>query len=463
MSGLTDNYGLLRLRPGESFGTNSGQFLDQDRVTIDRELYFGRTHHHNGAAAVDATPDDPLDLELDTSTGSIPADTRVYYKYSLVDASGVESGASPQAFIDTPASVQAPGSSTLSYVSTGGTLIPGAYGYVLSAYTTVNTEETKALNFATITIPTGTLTNVITGVLPSLPAGADGFNLYRRRPGAFQYFYVGSIDMTVATPPTEFEDDGSLIEDCDRTLPIRNSTNSSNQVIVSLPGATPTVPVGYTWRLYRTYVAGSWAVSLVHHIVEETFEGSGIITPTYTDNGQATTAGQPLDTTTSLPAPEKVQLTDGSEVQGRLPMSRVSAFPHETTFGFRGLVQATVGSAVWVCPFPQARVLSCRASLGIGYAPAAQQVIVDVNKGAASATPTFTTIYSNQSTRPRIQVGQQIGQPAVPQVIELVEGDALSVDIDQEGAGATPNDYDLTVTVYMLVYGYTDTASVVWA
>lgn len=462
MSGLTDHFGLLRMRPGESFAQNDGQFLDADRVTIDRELYFARVHRHDGEAAVDASPEDPPDLELDTDAGQIPAGTRVYYRYSLVDENDAETAASPQAFVDTPAAIAIPGAVVPATFTTGGTLLAGTYFYVLSAYTDDPSEETRAQNFANIPVPITTSTNRIVLTLPSLPAGATGFNVYRRRPGAHQYFYLDSIDMSVATPPTTYEDDGSVAEDCDRTLPITNSTNSTNSVVVTLPGVTPAVPAGYTWKLYRTYVAGSWAVSLVHHIVEETFEGSGIITPTYTDTGLATSAGQPLEATTAAASPSKIDLEDGSEVSGRLPMSQVSAFPWAEVFGYRGVVVQHIGTAAWVCPFPQARIQSCRAHLGRGYAPASQQVIVDVNKGTDSATPTYTTIYTTQANRPRIQVGQQIGVPTVPNIIELVEGESLTVDIDQAGGGASPTDYELVVTIYMYVYGYTDPESMDW-
>lgn len=462
MSSNTEHFQLLRMRPGESFSQNDGQFLDADRQTIDRELWFGRVHHHNGAAAVDATPDTEPSLELSESGGSIPAGTRVYYKFSYVDENGAESGASPEAFVDTPAAVGTPNAPTVVLSTTGGSLLPGTYFYVLSAYTGANTNETRALNYANVSIPTGTTTNLVTLTLPTLPAGADGFNVYRRRPGTTKYFYVGSIDMDVATPPTTFVDDGSLTEDCDRTLPVRNSTNSENSVTVCIPGATPVVPEGYTWKLYRTYVSADWSVSLLHHVVEETTEGSGIIAPCHEDTGIATEAGSPVSSSQTLPAPSKVDLTDGDEVQGRLPMSQVSGYPHEASFLYRGFLQVTEGFAIWMCPFPNFRILSCRAALGKGSAPASQQVIVDVNKGTATATPVYTTIYTTQANRPRVQVGQQIGQPTTPDVIEMVAGESLTVDIDQHGAGATPTDEDLTVTIFGIIYGFTDTDSVVW-
>jgi len=149
-----------------------------------------------------------------------------------------------------------------------------------------------------------------------------------------------------------------------------------------------------------------------------------------------------------------VNLTDAEEVQGTLPMGRVS-HPFVTTFFWPGTLQEAIGTMVWVCEYPNARILGCRAALGVGFAPNGQDVLVDVNMGSGqSPTPTFDTIYTTQANRPSIPVGYQIGERTVPDIQDLVEGDMLTIDIDQTGEGATPTDQDLTVTVYGVAYGF---------
>jgi hypothetical protein len=450
--GTTDHYGLKRMGPGESFSDEGWKFTDGDRVLMDRLLYLGAEgHRHIGAASEPAEPGTPT-LTLSELSGSIPAGTRVYYKYTLVDVEGFETAASTEVYVDTDSPVAEPAAVAPSVSTTGGTLLPGQYYYVLTAYTTVNTNETKALYPAYITVPAGTSTNQVTLTMPSLPAGATGFNLYRKGPGEPRYYYLASTTLT-----TPYIDTGAVEEDCNRTVPVRNSTNGTNNVTVEVPALDD----GYTWKLYRTYVAGFYNNSLVHHVVEETSEGSGVITDTYVDMGLATMTGVPPTTSQSVGGPPQIDLTDMAEVQGSLPMSAVSAYPYVAHFQVAGTLTAATGTFVWVCEFPQATIQGVRASLGRGYAPASQPVIVDVNVGDG-ATPTMSSIFTTSGQQPRIRVGAQIGDRVVPTArIGLAEGDIVTVDIDQAGGGATPTDRDLTVSVYMLVHGYTSTTSYV--
>lgn len=451
MSGSTNNYGFDRLGAGDEFSDRGYKFTDADRQYMDRLIYMGAEgHHHTGADALVNDPAGQPTLNLFEIGGAIPAGTRVYYKYSWVDVQGFESAASPEGFVDTPQPVLEPSSPTVIHSSAGGTLLPGVYYYILSAYTNVNTSETKATAPTYLTIPIGTTTNQVALTLPTLPAGADGFNVYVKKPGQVRYNYLTSVDMTVATPPTTFTDDGSIEEDCNRTIPVRNSTHGTNSVII----VVPTVPAGSTWKVYRTYVSGQYENSLLAHVVEETFETSGIITTQYEDLGTATGEGLPLSASQSIGSPEKVLLTDAAEVQGTLPMGRV-AHPVEVTFFWPGALQEAIGTMVWVCEYPHLFIEGCRAALGVGFSPNGQEVIVDVNLGSGqSPTPTFDTIYTTQANRPSILPGHQIGERTAPNVQQMQEGDMLAVDIDQTGEGATPTDQDLTITIYGFAFGF---------
>lgn len=456
--GSTDHYGLQKLGANESFALNGYKFTDADRDTIDQKLYLGAEgHHHTGNDGTGETPTLGPSLSLSTTGGTIPAGTRVAYKIGYVNSIGEESAASPESYVDTPAAIAIPGNPTLTTATTGGVLNPGNYYYVLSAYTMASTVETRALNTAYITIPAVTATNTNTVTFPTVPAGATGFNIYRRAPGQSKYFHLATVPTNVATPPTYYLDDGSVSEDCDRTLPTVNSTNSTNSITIAIPGATPTVPAGYTWKVYRTYTIGNYSSqSLLQHVVETVTEESLVVVPSITDVGQALNAGSPRTATGYSASPSKILLTDGAEVQGILPASAIS-YQHEVQFTFAGTLTAQTGKFIWMCEFEAARILHCRASLGVGSTPASQSVIVDVNK-FAGATPTTSTIYTTQGNRPRVTVGQTIGSVTVPDVDDIVYGEGLTVDIDQAGGGATPTDANLSVTILLHVYSTDDTS-----
>jgi hypothetical protein len=128
-----------------------------------------------------------------------------------------------------------------------------------------------------------------------------------------------------------------------------------------------------------------------------------------------------------------------------------------------GNVFALTGTNVWVCEHPQATIAGVRASLGRGYTPTNQAVIVNVKKGSG-ATPTFASIFAADADRPRIPVGLQVGTKVPPTAItELVEGDCLTVDIDQADTFSSPvTAQDLTVSICIYSYGWTDPTSHPW-
>ncbi len=455
MSERTPNFSLSTLGPGEHLSDDGYKFSKADREVIDRLLAFAaRDHHHDGAASSGVDPDTAPDLTQSTSGGVIAAGTRVYYKYTWVDVHGLESVASPEAFIDTPAQVAAPATPTIAFDTVGGVLSPGTYWYVISAYVSTLTQETLGASPVAVLVPVGVSTNRITLTLPALPAGATGFNIYRRKPSGNQYAYLTSV--VPAGPGEEFIDNG-LSEDVNRSIPTTNTTNATNTITVTLPSA---VPDGFTWKLYRTYINGQYDRSLLHWVVEETFEGSGIVVDFYDDVGEGATDGRPPDVSQFVASPTKVDLTDSAEVQGRLALSRVSAFPLDVDFNYPGTLIVVQGKGIWVCPYPQATIVGAYASVGRGEVPLTSHVVVDINKGTG-ATPVFTTIYTDQYTRPRVTLGRHVGTFAVPQVTELVMGDMLTVDIDE--IDSSGNAKDLSVIIHLLAYGWTSDDSHVWA
>jgi len=453
MPDLTLNYGLSKLDSGDHISDDGYKYSTTDRDLIDYLLRRSLSHRHTGDAAASGSALDAPSVGLSLTGGTLPANTTIYYVYTLVDSDGGESASSSEASVSTPSPVTAPAAPALDYATTGGTLKFGSYYYALSAYVSGDTNETTAPYRANISVPIGTSTNKVTLTLPSVPAGADGFVVYRRSPGQSQYFYLDTIDMTGGSPPTTYDDDGTVTEDCDRTIPLVNTTNSTNSVTITFPGATPVVPAGSTWKIYRTFVAGGssrWVRSLLTHVTNET--SPGVIDIDYVDTGLATSTGQPPSASVTVDDPTKVDLEDGNEIQNRLPVGFVQAFPWEETFAFSGILEVATGIFAWTCEFPHAEIIGCRAMLGVGSTPASSDVIIDVNKGTDEATPSYSTIYTTQANRPKVLVGEQRGARTVPDVISLSEGESLTVDIDQVGGGATPTDDSLVVTITMLVW-----------
>lgn len=314
MAGSTLHYQLQTLESGDALSTNSYKFTSADRQQIDTLLYLGAEgHHHTGAAANSSSTTTAPTLTLHTSGGAMPAATRVYYAYTYVDVNGHETAGSTIAYVDTPTKVVEPAAPSLVYASTGGVLNPGNYYYALSAYTVSSTSETLAQNPVYITIPVGTATNEVVLTMPSLPSGATGFNIYRRKPGGTSYVFLAS------TTASSYTDTGSVAEDPNRNLPLANVTNSQNYIDITVPGGT--VPAGQTWKVYRSFSLNNWEASLLNWVTDETFEGSGIITPTFSDLGVGTSTGKPPSVAQQVGSPAKVLLTGGAEVQGVLPIA----------------------------------------------------------------------------------------------------------------------------------------------
>lgn len=445
MPEYTDNYKLSVLRAGEHFSADTYKFTDADRRLIDRLLFLGAEGHRHRGGSIDLPTVDvaPL-LSIEANGGSMPAGRRYFYKYTLVDTNGFESSASPEAFIDTPPSVSQPDAPILSLSGVGGTLPPGNYYYVLSAYTQFDNMETLAGNAAFVSVPysNGT-TNTITLTLPTLPGGADGFNVYRRTPSGSAYYHIGSIDM--ASEPTTWADNGSRMEDCDRYAPEVSTAMSRSGINVAIPGVVPIVPAGYAWRVYRTTQSGDYAQSLVGTIVD----GSVV----FLDQGSSTQSGQPPTQGIAPGAPSQIDLTDAAEVQGRLPVSAVSAWPHEVTFSFPGSVTASQGVMTWVCPFPQARLLSVRGVLGRG-----RTAVGDVTFNAVVQQDGEAAWVAVLTSNARIGNGGYDTVASGFAVEQLQAGDKLSVDVMQSDAA----NMHLTIVVSMYLYGFTDAASEVW-
>lgn len=189
--------------------------------------------------------------------GSLNPATDFYYVYTHVDpATGLESAASSQILVTTPDEMYPPDAPTLTPATSGGALSPGQYYYVLSAYVGSNTYETSAFEVATTSLfPADGSDQKITLTLPAL-GDADGFNIYRKRPGMSSYYYIGS------TAAGTFEDAGSGPEDCERFAPVTSNILSSYTITVEIDD----LPVDYWWRIYRSNVSGDFSNALIGEV-----------------------------------------------------------------------------------------------------------------------------------------------------------------------------------------------------
>lgn len=431
---------LLKLGAGDSLSAEGYDFTSGNMDKLDRAIQQA-LRRPTGAVGVLASPIVGPELTLDTSAGSIPAGTTVDYVFSYVDASGGETAASPIASITTPAPIPAPDAPVPSRNDTGGSLLPGNYFYILSAYAGSNTSETRGGDRAQITLDTSSSAWVVTLTYPSLPAGADGWNVYRRAPGETEYSFIASV----ASGPTTFVDNGSAVPNCTRRPPTQNRTNSSNSINVSLPGVLPELPAEAAyWKVYRRY-SSSWGVkSLLQNVVEETSEGSGVIVPDIDDIGVGCTTGRPLNVSQVIESPERILLTDMTEVNGVLPVSK-NVVPFQFSFAFPGVVEAVDGTFVWMCEYEYAEILYVSACLGRDVT-ATDWVVPIVKKWDGTA---WTSIMGGTTYPDIFLIDEDENESVkwVPATTALVRGDKLVCDIDDTDGTSS----DLLVNVYGVV------------
>lgn len=439
MAGYTDNYGFTWLDGDDDPSTDDYAFFDGNIKSFDALLAASFGHEHTGSASDITNPTLAPNLAIDNTSGALPPGTSVRYKYSYIDSYGNETAASPEAVYNIPAAVSPPGGPSLEYAASGGTLLGGTYFYLLTAYVTDNTAETSKGAISTIALSWVSGVNSITLTLPSVPSGATGFNVYRKKPQETGYTYVTSIDMSVA-PPTTWTDAG--FASSARTPPAANKTNAVNNITVTLPESLPT---GATWKLYRTFVSSNWSGSLLKHVVEETSPGSGTIVTEFNDVGDGASSGTPPTSSSIAISPQKIDMTDMNNVSGVLPPG-ANVVPYEFSFFFSGQVTTGTKNRSWRCPFDKARIKSITATLGKSYTPASVPVVVDVNMYNGTS---WASVYTSGS-KPSIPVGSQTSNLSVPNTVDIVEGNLLQVDVDQAGGG-TGTDRDLTVTIYMYV------------
>lgn len=387
---FTDHFGLTRVGQGESVTKNGNAALDLDRITIDDLIWALAQHSHTGTDAL-ADPTGPPTLTSAGSGGSLPPDTTYYYRVSYLDKWGLETAASDEATITTGTSIDPPVGPSLLTDSSGGTLAPGLYTYGITALTDDGGETTLSPP-SSVRIPAGTVTNRVYLTFPPLPAGAVAFNVYRSRPGQSSLYYL--MEATNGDP---IYDVGSN-EDATVRPPRFNTTNESNTVTVTLPGAV--LPDGATsWRVYRSEDPGVYdGQNLVHTVVEGATETSTDVRIDWVDVGDVLDQGMPRE----------ISSTVGDGVP--LGSSTTTTSPTSPTGSLNIVAQPARGSLNWSVNAPGAITMRTYAKT---------DVLSDI-------TPTGITAYF-------------LSPPA------LTQGTTQTMLINFTDSAATPNTVSLPV------------------
>jgi hypothetical protein len=302
MMGKTTNFGLNKFGSDGRISDEGYKFSDRDRDMLDSLLYSLFNHDHMETAdATLAGPSHYPDVTLADTGGYLPASANYYYKVSYRDGNNNETGSSPAVFVATPSPLSPPPSEVLTTDTTGGTLVAGTYKYAMAYYQDTG-GVTRAPNESTIVIPTGTSTNTVTIPLSTPPDDADGWKIYRKGPGDIEYWFLTNV-ANAATPPSEYEDDGTVSLDCTKKRPLSNTTNSTNKATISI--STNDLPLDTrvrSWRIYRSTTGSFASSSLLTTVVETTTEGGSDLVTSYVDTGGTTVTGSPLYQT-AVPPP----------------------------------------------------------------------------------------------------------------------------------------------------------------
>lgn len=307
----TTHFGLTRVSEGETLAKNSHAALDGDRILLDTILKALLDHDHSAEAAL-ASPSTAPTAVANSSGGSLAPSTTYYYKYSYIDANGLETAASPEVSATTAAGADAPTAPTLSHESTGGTLDVGTYRYLITFADTSGRETTPSDS-----VEIGLTSDICTGssrillTFPPPPLAAPCINVYRQKPGQSTFYFLKK------TTNSTYYDDGSDSEDLSRGVPTVNTVGNTNSVTITLPESVPANATG--WRLYRSRNPGGYTTaSLVKTVVEGATPQSTTIVTETTDVGGSLLRGFPRTKSTTLSGGQPIDLTT---LGGTFPLS----------------------------------------------------------------------------------------------------------------------------------------------
>lgn len=314
MSGRTTRFGLSIFGAGipGNITEDGGKYSSLDRQVIDRVLNSLEIHNHSGGARL-MDPDAAPLLSLDSTTGALAAGTTFFYRVSFVDQFGLETAASAEMSITTPAPISPPGAPSMTGAALGGGddnpgVRTGITYYALTAIASGN--ETNLGDPGIITVFADAPS--ITVNFPSLQDGVTQYGVWRKGPNEAGYTRIATVTAV---------DDGTYVDEgqvSPATNPLDpsiqpnaiNLTNSTNTVTVTTPDvATVTADPSEVkrWRIYRSRTSGVYSsTSLLADVVTTVNpDGTGGLLSTFLDDGSVTpSTGAPLNISQTLtPSP----------------------------------------------------------------------------------------------------------------------------------------------------------------
>lgn len=448
---LTPFFGLSTL-PLNSTNADKDKFCVQDRILIDRILWEASTgHRHDGAtvgsASAPSTAD--VDVTLQPTEGFLPSATEVFYRWTNVSAAGLESLPSDVVSLVTPSGLAIPDPPNVTKLVSGGTCAPGAYVYRITAWRGAYTYDSLGSTpvVANLLLTDGTSQQVVL-TFPSLPSGADGFNVYRQLPNSTVMQYMTTINAPDIGDPWYDTGAASPLP----TVTYRNQDLSATGASILLEADSP-VPSGEKIRLYRSFVNDT---NWVDTFIGELDTG----TSTYEDLGGPSSTGTPPSIAFTYSNPGAVDIV--TETEGDLPADRISGFvdieaqtdgvlPMERVQGFMQVVDfhqdgpaalGTVGKE-WLVPYTKIRPVALTMSLPVGSVPDTDDLIVDLELyNGATWDVVYTAQIAVDASEVQLDVLGDLSQD------EFDLGDRLRFTVTQVGGGGN-TDEDLSVQLVM--------------
>ena len=307
--GQTQHFGFYTFGSEGRLSDLGYKFTIQDRQTMDQLLYMLYNHDHSVLEPITGPAQRPNVEVAEDVAGFLSSGTLFYYQVSFVDVYGNETAASTVASVATLPPIATPPAPGLLTASTGGSLLGGTYRYAVAYRQGANT--TLATNSGQINVPITTTTNTVTLSLGALPTGADSFDVYRRGPGDETYWLIAN------TAATTFLDNGSHPPDCTKTRPVRNTTNASSAIRITLSDEDIPVPTGVAaWRLYRSTGASFGGNSLLATVSTTVSENSAVLVTEYVDTGSGTLPGTPLSQSSIPPRVPSLNAATAFDLDG---------------------------------------------------------------------------------------------------------------------------------------------------
>jgi len=322
---------------------------------LDRLLQQMMQHRHNSVSGLDTTPPAAPAVEQLSSSGALPSGTTIYYRASVLDPdTGFESRASLSTWVTTSPALAIPNltAEDIEVDATGGEMPAGVYVYSLSAWAGAPGFETVCGTPVVLQLPEsdGNLQKVSIS-FPALPAGATGFNLYRKHHGSPEGWRVVSLTGEQSTPYVDDELDQIVMPPT--AQPRANRSGYKRKVRVTRP---TDVDPGATWRIYRTFHEedGGWISSLIGETDAATFDDAGL----------APDFASPVDAIATYLNPPPVRPPE------------IHAFPVLATLRASGVV--ALGGLEWVSPYDGVAIAAVHLSLDEGSTPADGELTADL-------------------------------------------------------------------------------------